>query len=87
MKYRRHPILVDAVQWGEQPTEMLLEPEFRFVGYRNSDGSLMVETPKGFTRCESGDWLIKRANGEFSVCKPDVFSENYSRVELTEEGE
>ena len=49
----------------------------------NTDGSKSIEiqTLEGVLRAERGDWIIKGVKDEISVCKPDIFEENYAREE------
>ena len=81
MRFRKLPEEVEAVQWtGENPGEVGI-----FFGQPNSpfgrDGdSWFVQTPKGTMRAVIGDWIIKDVQGEFSPCKPDIFSATYERV-------
>ena len=36
---------------------------------------------KGAMIANKGDWIIKSVNGQFSVCKPDIFEKTYEKIE------
>lgn len=42
-----------------------------------SADSAMIETPEGVTSAFEGDWIIRKANGELSTCKPGLFETTY----------
>jgi hypothetical protein len=74
MKFRKKPVVIDAVQWnGDNEEEMIL-----FMGKvvrHNRD--LIIATPEGDHRASPGDWIIKGVKGEFYPCKPDIFEQTY----------
>ena len=79
MKFRKKPVVIDAVQYtGPNFSEMEA-----FVGgdaeFRN--GKLVIATLEGALRASVGDWIIKGVKGEFYPCKPDIFAATYERVE------
>ena len=43
-----------------------------------------IKTLEGLMRIDKGDYIIKGIKGEFYPCKPDIFKESYSIVEMTE---
>lgn len=83
-KYRKKPIVIDAVQW-KGTTESLCEMD-DFLG----DGSqadftedlppMFIDTLEGRMRADVGDWIIKGVKGEFYPCKPDIFEVTYEVV-------
>ena len=41
-----------------------------------------MKTSVGVTiKAEIGDYVIKKYDGEFSICKPDVFKKTYEDIE------
>lgn len=74
MKYRKKPVVVEAVQWlGElQPIHDL------GAGYTLSGGSLCIDTPEGRMSCRKGDWVVKGIKGEFYPVRDDIFRETYA---------
>jgi len=81
MRYRKKPIVIHAMQWGEQPLAALLCSGFLFNGHVNPDGSLTIGTLEGPMRCDVGDWIIRGVKGECYPCKPDIFEMTYELVE------
>jgi len=77
MKYRKKPVVIDAVQWlGE------LGPIHDLgAGYTLVDGALSIETLEGKLRCNRGDWVIKGIVGELYTCRDAIFRATYEAVE------
>ena len=87
MKYRKKPVVIDAVQWtGDNMADM---KRFMVVGkdfYKASKsvaprGTLFIRTLEGGHHADIGDWIIRGVKGEFYPCKPDVFALTYEAVE------
>lgn len=79
MKFRKKPVVIEAVQWfkpGDHP-EVIPDP----VGGPYYDGKYGVKTLEGFMRVTPGDWIIKGVTGEFYPCKPDIFAATYEPAE------
>ena len=90
MKYRKKPVVIEAVRWTGKN-----RGEIRFFCHRgvffssarqNTEGfttewSLLIDSREGIMRAEIGDYIIKGVNGEFYPCKPDVFAKTYEAVE------
>lgn len=76
MKFRKKPVVIDAVQWtGENRDEI-----FQFVGRDASVGDvtgLVIKTLEGEHKASVGDWIIRGVNGEHYPCKPDIFDKTY----------
>lgn len=88
-KYRKRPIVIDAVQWtGDNRSEVLSfgrsgpcplwGDDFKFQG---SKANVLIRTLEGTMTGRLGDWIIRGVNGEFYPCKPDIFSMTYEEVE------
>lgn len=88
MKWRKRPVVVDAVQWtGDNIEEMR-----RFVGdaviYSETDTkwegeprtAIKVKTLEGVMDARIGDFIIKGVGGEFYPCKQDIFLLTYEQV-------
>ena len=85
MKYRKKPVVIDAVLWcGIYPTGQWPDWFHRAVGsgkvLPKSDDSLSILTLEGEMRGEKGDWIIKGIKGEIYPCKPDIFEATYEPV-------
>ena len=77
MKYRKRPVVIEAVQY--LGTGDSFEEIDEFV-----DGCLYVEDDKPFIKTLEGnmfisvnDYVIKGIQGEFYPCKPEIFESTY----------
>jgi len=81
MRYRKKPVVIEAVQFFDT-TENLCELD-EFIGGLVVDYSdkkhpaVKIHTLEGVMRAEVGDWIIRGVNGEFYPCKPDIFGKTY----------
>ena len=79
MKYRKKPVVIDAVQWtGDNVTAMTEFIDARKWEYGN--GLMVFHTLEGDHTANPGDWIIRGVQGEFYPCKPDIFEETYEAV-------
>ena len=76
MKYRKKPVVIDAVQWfknGDHPAVR---------EYTNPAGTEpLIKTLEGWMKVTPGDWIITGVKGENYPCKPDIFEMTYEKVE------
>lgn len=88
MKYRKKPVVVEAVRWMGS-IESLGEIEklqgFSFskdevVDIVRSD-EIRIRTPEGVMTASLGDYIIRGVHGEIYPCKPDIFEETYEMAE------
>jgi len=86
MKYRKKPVIVDAVLWtGKNFAECInFCPPLLSETYRG-DERLTIPTLEGKMTAETGDYIIKGIKGEFYPCKPDIFKQTYDPVESNQE--
>lgn len=78
MKYRKKPVVIEAVQWnGKNNSEILSFA--KGASYIIDD--LIINTLEGRMKASVGDYIIKGVNGEFYPCKPDIFEKTYEKVE------
>ena len=80
MKYRKKPIVIEAVQWKGTWTDELAEftkGKFYFDEY----GVLYIKTLEGTMVANKGDWIIKGIKGEFYPCAKEIFEQTYESVE------
>ena len=80
-KYRKKPVVIDAVQWvrgNEDKVKAFMNMEL-VTEYQGE--ILVIETLEGTMRANQGDYIIKGVNGEFYPCKPDIFEQTYELVE------
>lgn len=83
MKYRKKPVVIEAVQWtGDNRTEIFdfCSKSFFSLGNGNSEIELKISTLEGIMTASVGDYIIKGIQGEFYPCKPDIFLQTYDKV-------
>ncbi len=80
IKYRKKPVVIEAVQYkGKENYDEICE----FVGmylvmtHFDTYQVLIIPTLEGEMRADKGDYIIKGIKGEFYPCKPDIFEETY----------
>lgn len=79
-RYRKKPVVIEAVQWtGDNVDELCKLEDFR-LNYTLIDGQLGVYTLEGIMWASVGDYIIRGIRGEFYPCKPDIFNETYEEV-------
>lgn len=87
MKYRKRPVVIEAVQWnGDNFAEickfMDCAPDVDARELCNGEPSLiLIPTLEGVMEASVYDYIIKGVNGEFYPCKPDIFAKTYELVE------
>jgi hypothetical protein len=91
-KYRKKPVVIEAVQWNGKNTEEIEEFYGGYMGKYKSvdipdvgsatltDKSFNINTLEGTMIASVGDYIIKGVNGEFYPCKPDIFEKTYDAV-------
>ena len=54
----------------------------KITRYKCDDGlvQLRIPTLEGVMIAGDGDWIIRGVNGEFYLCKPDIFEKTYEAV-------
>lgn len=90
MKYRKKPVVIEAVRWtGENREEIkkICGRKAIFTARKQrADGliiayDLLISTLEGGMYATTGDYIIKGIKGECYPCKPDIFEETYEEVE------
>ena len=74
MKYRKKPVVIEAIQFDNNFTEI---EKFCEGNYDWSEGKSDIKTLEGIMKVSKGDYVIKGVKGEFYPCKPDVFQMTY----------
>jgi len=82
VKFGKKPVVVEATQWfklGDHPevenvertvhTDSIMCKECNHKLHRHGK----IETCKGLHIVCPGDWIIKSDEGEYFLCKPDVY--------------
>lgn len=87
MKYRKKPVVVDAIQLSAMNFDRICDfmgctPEFvsnpmydidEFGNSRDTYLGIIIDTKEGKMKADIGDMIVKGVNGEFYPCKPDIF--------------
>ena len=93
MKYRKKPVVIEAMQWDGYPesTQEIIDwnPEINYQNIpistskynREYEPALFIPTMEGMMKASVGDWIIKGVAGEFYPCKPDIFDKTYEKVD------
>jgi hypothetical protein len=97
-KYRKKPIVIEAVQWfkhGDHPEvhergRMTISTGFGDnYAERESEVSLegcgFIHTLEGDHVVTPGDWIVRGVKGELYSCKPDIFEAAYEAVTSTKD--
>jgi len=85
MKYRKKPVVIEAVQWQGKYSHPPEWPDwFRDAvqsGILHNDEQnpkvLLVNTFEGPLTAQPDDWIIQGVKGELYPCKPDIFAATY----------
>lgn len=91
MKYRKKPVVIEAIQWnGLNLTEIMdfvgkdLIVETYDAGYQAGATplaiGLKIRTLEGDMNISISDYVINGVQGEFYPCKPDIFEQTYELV-------
>ena len=87
-KYRKKPVIVEAVIWtGNNIDEIkeLAKNAVENIIFVNNN--LYIETPEGNMNVSVGDYIIKGIKEEFYPCKPDIFKETYETVSMVSDND
>lgn len=87
MKFRKKPVVIEAVQHfadrGQHTNEWpvwLIEAINRGVIFAR-DEQTVIKTLEGEHIASDGDWIIQGVKGELYPCKPDIFEATYEPAE------
>jgi hypothetical protein len=86
VKYRKKPVVIDAVQLTPQNVKEIVAMDgvdVMFAGPhhptlpRNTLDCAYIRTLEGTMMASVGDWIITGVKGERYPCKPDIFEATY----------
>ena len=82
MKYRKKPVVIEAVQWTGQNFNECDEFCHQIMDdlYMRT-AEVKIHTLEGDMTVSLNDWIIKGVKGEFYPCKPDIFEATYDKVQ------
>ena len=83
MKFRKKPVVIDAVQITEEMLNGTHPNDAHITGlvYDPKEKCVFIGTLEGRMRGDIGDWIITGVQGERYPCKPDIFEATYEPVE------
>jgi len=83
MKFRKKPVVIEAIQYTGTPDSNREIIDF-CLGSKTpallNDKRLIIATLEGDHTVSVGDFVIKGVQGEFYPCKPDIFAQTYEEV-------
>lgn len=84
MKFRKKPVVVEAVQITDSTFDNDHPNDEHIVGvlYCPKERVAKIQTLEGEMTAQIGDWIITGVNGELYPCKPDIFEKTYEEAEV-----
>ncbi len=83
-KYRKKPVIIEAVQWDGNNIDRILSFIETVAAYQTNFGTIEITTLEGTLTVPMGDWVIKGVKGEFYICERDGFNINYEKASDTQ---
>ena len=87
MKYRKKPIVIEAIQWNGTYSQAIfiqekLGVETSAMDWKDEDvSSWTMHTLEGIINASKRDFIIKGIKNEIYPCKPSVFAKTYEKVD------
>lgn len=83
MKYRKKPVVIEAIQWtGNNRQDVIgFIPDEHILSPIQTQCEFMVGTLEGQHIASVGDYIIRGVKGEYYPCKPDIFEMTYEAAE------
>jgi hypothetical protein len=84
MKYRKKPVVIEAMQLTEENKDRVFGwIDCTRIPTWDKEGrpAIVIGTIEGDMTANIGDFIIKGVKGEFYPCKPDIFKATYDLVE------
>jgi hypothetical protein len=90
MKFRKKPVVIEAIQWNGDPDEVFdwartvsdgNGTSLHYIIDREGFTSFIVRTLEGDMTANIGDMIICGVSGEFYFCRLDIFEKTYEAVE------
>ena len=89
MKYRKKPLVVEAVKFDVEKWLYDRKEAYPMVETKETSNSTLgkyfsyepvIETLEGDMTVSDGDYIIEGIQGEFYPCKPNIFEATYEPV-------
>lgn len=89
MKYRKKPVVIDAMQFTGTPENIAELSKFMqrklTISYADPDNpQIHIMTLEGIMAANVGDYIIKGVQCEFYPCKEDIFEATYDEIPAEE---
>ena len=85
MKYRKKPVVIEAMKWDGHNSEEICnwckDAYHPVLDTARKSSDLYIDTLEGQHLAAVGDMIIKGVKGEFYPCKPGIFAATYDKVE------
>jgi len=78
MKFRKKPIVIEAVQYEARTFDGVCDG---CSTHRAPEVDPHIHTLEGVMIVSPGDWIITGVQGERYPCKPDIFEATYEAVD------
>lgn len=78
MKFRKKPVVIEAVQFDGSVESWHSLCDWMGIAH---NGNNSVSTLEGNMNVSKDDWVIRGVKGEFYPCKPDIFEATYEPAE------
>ena len=85
MKFRKKPIIVDAIQWTGENIEEVKSFALGSTCEIIFNDDIYIDTLEGLMYVNINDWIIKGVKNELYPCKDDIFNITYELVEPSTE--
>lgn len=91
MKFRKKPVVIDAVQWDgsyesmESVAKVFPDLVTRCLNCSRNENTVQlweIGTLEGGHIVSPCDWIIRGVAGEYYPCKPDIFEMTYEQVDV-----
>lgn len=90
MKFRKKPVIIEAVLWDGNDLPLEKAPQWIIDAVSKTPGDvgnifrhgsdILIYTLEGTMKASPGDYIIQGIEGEIYPCKPDIFQKTYEPV-------
>lgn len=77
-KFIKKNIEVEAIEFTGEASDLMDLENKSNLKYKTDGNKYFIETAKGDKELEIGDFILLGINGEFDICKHDIFQKIYS---------
>lgn len=89
MKYRKKPVVIEAIQYDGVNLEEVKKfcgnlvefQTYMFSDFLTPRTQVVIHALEDDHKVSVGDYIIKGVQGEFYPCKPEIFAKTYEAVE------